>query len=241
MAGLIFHNKSFSSDVLHKGKVKNFTNMFMPLSFILSIPVLGLFYSLFNNPNRGVHSLVTDIDQGIPLVKIFIVPYISWYIFIFLTLSYLCFKDKDTYYKTLLAYNLSLIICYLVYFTYQTTVPRPVLVGDDIFTKFLSYIYSADQPYNCFPSIHALTSYLMIKAISTSSIKNKLNFIIISGTAGLIIISTLLVKQHVVLDALSAILLGDMVFKLVNGYWEGDLFRLRKSYFVLTMKKKLGI
>lgn len=213
----------------------------MPLSFMLSIPVLGLFYTLLNNPDRGVHSLVTDIDKGIPLVKIFIVPYISWYIFIFLTLSYLCFKDRNTYYKTLLAYNISLAICYLVYFTYQTTVPRPVLVGDDIFTKFLSYIYSADQPYNCFPSIHVLTSYLMIKAISASSIKNKLNYIVISGTAGLIIISTLLVKQHVVLDALAAILLGDIVFKLVNSCQEGGLFRLKKSYFAPTMKKKLGI
>lgn len=241
MTSLIFQNRSSSNGMLQEGKIKNLTGILMPLSFMLSIPILGLFYTLLNNPDRGVHSLVTDIDQGIPLVKIFIVPYVSWYIFIFLTLSYLCFKDKDTYYKTLLAYNISLSICYLVYYTYQTTVPRPELVGNDIFTKFLSYIYSADQPYNCFPSIHSLTSYLMIKAINTSSIKNKLNHIVISGTSVLIITSTLFVKQHVVLDALSAILLGDMIFKLVNGYWEGDWFRLRKSYLVLTTKKKIGI
>ncbi|MBU5483544.1 phosphatase PAP2 family protein [Clostridium sp. MSJ-11] len=196
---------------MEKERIKS--NIFHMLSLV-SIPIINVFYALLNNANRGVYTIITEVDRNIPFVKEFIVPYIIWYPFIFLTLFYLCTKDLKIYYRTLISLNLGLIICYITYFLFQTTVPRPILYGDDLFTKLTRIIYYFDKPFNCFPSIHVLTCYLMIKGISfEENLFIKFSVYIVST---IIIISTLFVKQHVVLDLVSAILVGEFVFYLVG-------------------------
>lgn len=88
----------------------------LPLCLLLSIPISNMIYVLLNNANRGSHSLVTDLDQGVPFLKIFILPYLAWYFFIFGTLTYFCFKDKKIYYRTVLSVNLGLLISFGIYF-----------------------------------------------------------------------------------------------------------------------------
>lgn len=188
----------------------------LPLSWILSVPLLGYIYSLLNNPTRGAHNLATNLDRSIPFVKSFILPYVGWYFFLFITLIYFGWKDRETYKKTLLAVNISLALSYVVYFFYQTSVTRPELVGTDFLTQLVRVIYENDAPFNCFPSIHSLTSYLMIRGIWGSPVKNPLNTVIIIGMAVMIILSTMFVKQHVLLDVVSAIFLGEMVWQAVS-------------------------
>lgn len=211
------------------------------LALLLSIPLVKTIYFLLNNPGRGAVSLVTDIDRNTPFIKEFIVPYISWYVFVFAVLIYFCFKDRKIYHSSLIAINLSLLICYVIYIIFQTTVPRPQLAGNDIFTQMVEFIYSIDRPFNCFPSIHCLVSFILIMGINRSKIKNRINFGIITGISVSIILSTFFIKQHVILDAIAAILLGRAVFNLV---YKIDIERIakwfRKQYSLLTMKRKLG-
>ncbi|WP_019850131.1 phosphatase PAP2 family protein [Desulfitobacterium sp. PCE1] len=209
-----------------------------PLCLMLSIPLLNIFYALLNNADRGAYSLVTDLDHAIPFSKVFIVPYIIWYFFIFGTLVYFCFKDKKVYYRTLLALDLGLLVCYGIYFLFQTQVPRPELVGHDVLTKLVALIYSNDQPYNAFPSIHVLLSFLMIKGINKYQGKNYLNISLVYLNAVLIILSTLFVKQHVILDVLGAIVLGSVMFDLVfYANMEELRARLKKPYLLLMLKR----
>ncbi|GAB4263844.1 phosphatase PAP2 family protein [Thermincola ferriacetica] len=185
---------------------------------MLSIPIINVSYVILNNPGRGVHSLVTVVDRWIPFVKVFVLPYLGWYIFIFILLCYFCFKDRQTYYTTLIALNMTLLLSYLIFYFYQTTVPRPELVGADILTRLMAFVYSKDQPYNCFPSIHVSTSYLMVKALRVSPLRNRINSVAVGIIAGIIILSTLFVKQHVILDVLGGILLADIIFDVVYNY-----------------------
>lgn len=198
--------------------MSKFKEMSCQLLLLLSICIIKIFYVMLNNPGRGAVSLVTDIDRNIPFLKGFIVPYIGWYFFVFAVLIYFCFKDRKMYHRSLIAINLGIILCYGVYILFQTTVPRPVLAGDDIFTRLVAFIYSVDQSYNCFPSIHTLVSSVLIMAINKSKIKNRRNTAVITGMAVCIILSTLFVKQHAVLDVIAAILLGRTIFKLVYDF-----------------------
>lgn len=217
-------------------------NNIIALAFMLSIPIIGMFYNVLNTPERGFSNLATDIDRAIPFLKVFVVPNIVWYFFIFLVLAYLCFKDRKAYYRTLITYNIGIIICYLIYYFYQTVVFRPELIGDDIFTKLIGFIYSMDQPFNCFPSIHSFGSFLMMKAINKSIARNAANVIIINGISISIILSTLFIKQHVILDAIASMVLGDIIYRMVYYFdWERILLWLKQLYLSLTMRKKLGI
>lgn len=189
------------------------------LSFLLSIPILGLVYPLLNNTSNGVHSLVTEVDRVIPFVKEFIIPYILWYPFVLVCLLYLYIKDRRVYFRTLFSINLGMIISFIIYFLFQTHVPRPTLEGDGLLIRLVSMIYNGDNPYNCFPSIHVLESYLMIKGIHACRNKSRLAVISTDIMAILIILATVFVKQHVILDVLGGIYLGEIVFNLVPQFY----------------------
>jgi membrane-associated phospholipid phosphatase len=187
---------------------------FPALCLLLSIPLLNIIYQILNDGERGARQLITAIDHQIPFVDFFVVPYVIWYAFIFLMFVYFCIFDRAIYYRTLLSFCVGMLVCYVIYFFFQTTVPRPELVSNGIFTRMVQYVYGADQPFNCFPSIHVLSSYLMILGIRHSKMWTLRKDIFVSAVSYSIILSTLFVKQHVVLDVVAGILLGSLLFKL---------------------------
>lgn len=199
-----------------KNKKQMIKEKLIPLLLMLIIPIINISYVLLDSSSRGVFSLETPLDRVMPFIEIFVVPYILWYLYIFLGLVYFCMNDSETYYKTILSIIFGLIICYVIFFLFQTTVIRPKIYGDDVVSMLIKAVYGNDKPYNCFPSIHVLTCFIMVKAILTYRKKNKINivfFIIISST---IILSTLFIKQHVLADVAGGIIIGDLVFEAVS-------------------------
>ncbi len=187
------------------------------LCFLLSIPAMMLVYPSLNTPIRGVHSLVTSLDQAIPVVKWFVIPYVAWVGYITMTLIYFCFKDRTLAFKTVLVFDLGLLVCFLIYYFYQTVGPvRPVISGHDVLSRILQYVYQIDQPYNSFPSIHVMSSYLMMRAIRNCSWKNKWIQWFIGGFSISIILATLFIKQHLMIDVAAAIFLVEVLFKMVE-------------------------
>ncbi|MFD1356503.1 phosphatase PAP2 family protein [Fictibacillus halophilus] len=207
----------------------------LALCLLLSIPLLNIIYQVLNDGERGARQLITAVDHQIPFVEIFVVPYLLWYAFIFLMFVYFCIYDRAIYYRTLLSFCVGMLGCYVIYFFFQTTVPRPELVGNGILTSMVKYVYGADQPFNCFPSIHVLSSYLMILGIRHSKLWTIKKDIIVSTIAYSIILSTLFVKQHVVLDVVAGVLLGSLLFKLFY-YLEAETVA---SFFKRMFKTKL--
>jgi len=188
----------------------------IPLCLLITLPLLNSLYEVFNNANNGVYYLVTKLDNMIPFYPIFMIPYMCWYPFMLLTMIYFCFKDKKIFYKLLLTIDLGLIVCYVFYFFFQTTVPRPAILGDGFVNNFVRYIYKMDNPYNCFPSIHIMTCYLLMKGIWKSKTRNKLNLAVIWFMGNLIILATLFTKQHIIADLVSAVLLGNIIYDLLT-------------------------
>lgn len=184
------------------------------LCFLLSIPALMWIYPYINTPYRGVHTLATSLDKSIPFIKIFVIPYAAWVVYVFLTLIYLCFKDRTLAFKTILVLDIGLVICFIIYYFFQTEGPvRPIISGDDVLSRTLQYIYRIDHPYNSFPSIHVMSSYLLIRAFRNRPWKNKW---FIGGFSTAIILSTLFIKQHFIMDVIAAILLVECVFISVD-------------------------
>ncbi len=189
-----------------------------PLLYLLSIPLLHTIYNYLNTNHTNGTDIMTTIDHQIPFLPQFIIPYIGWYFFIIFYLIYFFQKDRKIYYESLLANNFGMIISYLVYFFFQTTVPRPLLVNDDFFTNLVRFIYSNDQPFNCFPSIHVLTTFIIMYAMYRSEINSLFHryFIYIFGS--FIILSTVFVKQHSILDGVASIILVCSLFTIVNKF-----------------------
>ncbi|GGD67126.1 phosphatase PAP2 family protein [Paenibacillus nasutitermitis] len=189
---------------------------FIPLLGMLIFPVLGWMYTWINNQDTQAYSLMTDLDNLIPFLKLFVLPYSIWIFYIYICLIYFFIKDPRVYIRCLLTYAICALVCYGIYLVFQTTVPRPQLSGNDPLTRLMSFVYNRDQPYNCFPSIHCFSSYMVMKALHTSGFRNRMNQFLIYGMSSLIICSTLFVKQHVLLDVVAGVMLADTVYRLLT-------------------------
>ncbi|MBT2638287.1 MULTISPECIES: phosphatase PAP2 family protein [unclassified Bacillus (in: firmicutes)] len=202
------------------------------LLFLLVMPVLGLIYKILNNNPREAVILSTDLDDKIPFLSIFIIPYIIWYAFILGYLIYFWYKDTRIYLKTLTLIVIGELVCFVIYFFFQTTVPRPNLVGDGILIELVGMIYSHDQPYNAFPSIHVLTTFAII--LGNINIRNKhiIHSIFVPVMGSLIIISTLFVKQHYILDMFASMFLTSFIYGIVFELFEVKVAKKADTVYV---------
>ncbi|GAA0831732.1 phosphatase PAP2 family protein [Bifidobacterium pullorum subsp. gallinarum] len=208
---------------------------YLPMLWILMIPALNIFYGILNQAHTPVYSLMTDLDAAIPFMPIFIIPYLIWYPFIIIMLFLFCARDRSVYYRTLLSQCIGLIACYITFFLFQTTVDRPLIMEAGILDWLVSLVYSTDNPYNCFPSIHVLTSYLMIKgAVSSAGFSNR-ERTAVKICAWFIIGSTLFVKQHVLLDVAGAIAVVEVLW-----YWVGRGFHGQRSAPTAEFRDRSG-
>ncbi len=191
---------------------------YLPLLTMLVFPFLGAMYAWSNaqvTHEVKVSTLITSFDTAIPFIKYFALPYSIWIFYIYVCLVYFFFKDPTYYYRGLLTYIVCALVCYGIYSVFQTTVPRPVVTGSDPFSELMRYIYNRDKPFNCFPSIHCFSSYMVMRLVWTSGFRNKRNLMLITGMSSLIIMSTLFVKQHVIMDAIGGIVLVELMLPLV--------------------------
>ncbi|WLR56975.1 phosphatase PAP2 family protein [Mesobacillus subterraneus] len=202
------------------------------LLFLLVMPVLGLIYKILNNNPRDAVILSTNIDDKIPFLPVFILPYIIWYAFILGYLVYFWYKDTRVYLKTLTMIVIGELVCFLIYFFFQTTVPRPILAGDGILIELVGMIYSHDQPFNAFPSIHVLTTFAII--LGNINIRNKhiIHSLFVPVMGSLIIISTLFVKQHYILDMFASMFLTSFIYGIVFELFEINVTEKSKTAYV---------
>jgi len=185
----------------------------------LSIPIISLTYPLLNQYRGDTNSVLTFVDEFIPFNRIFILPYISWYIFIAIFTVVLCIEDKKRYFKLLLTLNIGMITCYIIYFVYPTYVPRPMITGTDFLSNLVLSLYAADNPYNCFPSIHVLNSALIALYVCGSQKVSKWIKVACIVMSVSIILSTMFIKQHYFADVLAAIIFAYVLyfsFKNIN-------------------------
>ena len=85
---------------------------------------------------------------------------------------------------------------------------RPIIPNISPITDFIikiTFMYD-NPPLNCFPSIHCLFSFQVIYSFLSSSV-SKRDKLIVTFISLMIIISTLLVKQHYIFDVISAFLI----------------------------------
>lgn len=158
---------------------------------------------------KDYHLIGGVLDQKIPFVIEFILVYSIWYPLVIFTLFLLYKYSPDKYKKTRKIVIASLIIAYICFFVYPTTIVRPEVNSFNDLFSFMAYVsFKADNPVNCFPSCHCLLSFIMIYALYKEKAINKYLRVTLIVLFLMIIASTLLVKQHVIVDVVGAFIVS---------------------------------
>ena len=161
----------------------------------------------------------TPIDHMIPFSKYAVLPYCLWHVEMGVILLYLAFiKDLSNYWKVTLELVCGLFIILIICMIWPNEVClRPAVVeGNDIFAVLTRFIYSADNSMNVFPSGHAFGAVVMMSAWGRRC-KKPWQYVINITLNMAIILSTLFLKQHSVVDLIAGIVLALILV------WAGDL------------------
>lgn len=203
------------------------------LSFMVVFLFLQVPYAILNTTRNNIHNIGTVIDQLIPFNKLFIIPYVYWYAYTVGILVFFAIVDNKSYFRLLMSIVAGMCISFIIYYIFPTTVPRPEVVGNDILSKLVRDIYSHDKPFNCFPSIHILETFLVTAFLWKYSRNTILRvFMIISASA--IYLSTLFVKQHYFLDVVSGTLLAALMFIAFTNDYLWNSIPVRKIVYIVV-------
>ncbi|ADL34534.1 PAP2 family protein [Butyrivibrio proteoclasticus B316] len=190
----------------------------------LAVPILiyapiYLSWFIYIEKHKFSHYAVihTVVDDYIPFVEAFIIPYFMWFAYVSLTLLFFMFSfDVEDYYKNFffLATGMTIFLVISTLFPNMHNLRPAVMPRDNIFTHLVQFIYSSDTSTNLWPSIHVYNSIGTMIAVHHSKRFNKAGVVIMDVIGWLIILSTLFVKQHSFYDVTTAFIMA-IIFYIV--------------------------
>jgi membrane-associated phospholipid phosphatase len=163
-------------------------------------------------PNRPLFVPELALDRRVPVVPAWSIVYGAVYSFL-IVLPVLVVRQTAHIRRLYVAYLLVWITAYVFFLLFPTVAPRPVnVVGDGFAVWGLRFLYSADPPSNCFPSLHVAHSF--VSALSCYRVHRSLGVAAVF-CALLVGVSTVFSKQHYILDVLAGMLLASVAYVVV--------------------------
>lgn len=172
--------------------------------------------------------LYMPLDDRIPFLPSFIVFYLLWFPFMIGFVGYFLIVSQDIFEPLALFLGSGMLICLLIYTLFPNgQALRPEISPEDgLFAQQVARLYLQDTPTNVCPSIHAYNTVgVQIALVRAPSLRNKWWVQIPGHTlAVLIILSTVMLKQHSVVDMFAAFALAALLYPVA---WR-RLPRIRK-------------
>lgn len=161
------------------------------------------------------HYINMAIDDKIPFIKYFVVFYVLYFVMPTLAPYMLSFFNKRKFYRLQIASLVVVIISNIVYHVYQVKMVTHVITENDIFSKLINFIYTSEDPLNCFPSLHAAFGTAIVFALLGEK-KCPIGLKIFNAVVGIgIILSTVFIKQHYFIDIVVGSLLMIIAYIIV--------------------------
>jgi membrane-associated phospholipid phosphatase len=172
-----------------------------------------------------------DIDKRLP----FVAPMMLVYVFVAYSTWAIGFfvigrESRSVCYEVMAAEQIAKLMCMVCFILLPSTIERPEITGSG-FCQWLSrLIYSLDTPDNLFPSIHCLENWICFRGAMKCKKAGKGYKIIMFIAAIMVFASTLLVKQHVLVDVIGGIVVVEA------GLFLSKKLKISRIYYALERK-----
>lgn len=187
--------------------------------FSYGLIYLPWFYYLEQHVTSNYHVIHSSLDNKIPFIEYFIIPYLLWFAFMFAVVFYFFFTDTVGFYRlcTLLITGMTIFLIISTFFPNGLAIRPTTFERENIFVDMVRALYKADTPTNVLPSIHVYNTLGACIAISHSEAFKK-HTLLTWGSyilSVLIILATMFLKQHSVIDVMSAFVMAYTVYQFV--------------------------
>ena len=174
--------------------------------------VYFVLYFLTENliPAERCHLVHSALDDAIPFLEGFFIPYCFWFALIVITLVWFLLYDVESFKRVQVFIMITQAVAMIVYIVWPSVQDlRPtVFPRDNFLTHLAAFIYSVDTPTGVCPSLHVAYSLGMASCWCKCKKASPWWKAFVVVATVVISIATAFVKQHSVIDIAAAIPLG---------------------------------
>lgn len=192
----------------------------------LIVPLYFMFYLLVFRYVEGrtgipVHIIHTKLDKYIPFCEYFVIPYFLWFLYVAGAVVYfgLIRKNLAEYYRLIvtLGIGMTLFLAISLVFPNGHNLRPWHFEHENIFVDMVRYLYKIDTPTNVLPSIHVSNSVAVAVAVADSEAFRERGRIVFASNVLtiLIVCATVFLKQHTILDVITALFLNMACYRLI--------------------------
>lgn len=159
-------------------------------------------------------SIPLPFEDSIPFAPEWVTIYAATFFFWMIGLAVAMKQERELCFRLFSALYIAQFICFAFFVAMPTVIDRPEITGTAYYDRLLAQIYAADEPTNLFPSMHCMLSYIVFRGLMYCPGVKK-PYVAAAGVyTALICASTVLVKQHFLLDVFAGIALGELALWL---------------------------
>ena len=167
--------------------------------------------------------LALPLDARIPFrpawIVIYILAYLQWAVG-FIVISR---ESREHCYRVFMGEIIAKLICMLFFIVLPTRIERPVVEGSGVFAALTRLIFASDLPGNLFPSIHCLESWICFRGAIGMKRVPRWYAPAMLALSLMVFASTVLVKQHVLVDIPAGVLVAELGLLLSDKLRAGRL------------------
>lgn len=193
------------------------------MPFLAFTVVYLLWFNLLEEvPVWKCHDVGISFDDAIPFCAYFVIPYFAWFGFVPVIVVLTLMRSEEDYPRL----QAELIAGELIFLIVNTLYPtclhlRPEILPDNVFGTIAGWLYRTDTATDVLPSIHVYNTLAVMAAVRRGGdrvIRTRQGRRFCSILSVLIILSTMFLKQHSVMDVAAAFLMYGVVTMLAPGY-----------------------
>lgn len=199
---------------------------------LICLSLVAAFYATRLFTTGGAHYDVSlPLDARVPLCTPFIAVYVLAYCQWVAVLWFTTRESMDLFFQASAAEIVGKIIAIPIFLIFPTAMARPEITGSGFFDDLTRLIYACDSPDNLFPSLHCYDSWLCLRCVCR--MKNAPGwFKWANGIFSVLVFaSVVLVKQHLLVDILGGIALGEAALAVRR------LFRAERAMYRIVPKQ----
>lgn len=188
--------------------------------FLYAFIYIPWFMYLEKHVTTEYNLIHVGLDDKIPFIEYFIIPYMLWFAFIAITMGYFFFfEDRSDFYQmiTLLFTGMTIFLIISTIYPNGLELRPTTFARDNIFVDMVKKLYATDTSTNVLPSIHVYNSLGAYIAISHSQKLREYRWVQVTSLILTIsiVMSTMFLKQHSVVDVIAAFAMIGVVYVLV--------------------------
>lgn len=181
--------------------------------------LIALSYALFYFPMflylehrtvEGFHVVHCALDDLLPFLPGFVIPYLMWFLLLPGALVYFLKREPERYYELCWLLFAGMTVCLLLYICFPNRIfLRRPLLGDGALIWVIRLIRSIDTPTNVCPSIHVASTVAVMLVVHRAETLRQYRWVrygvYLLGAA--ICLSTMFLDQHSAIDVVCGVAL----------------------------------